>query len=197
MNGRKQRVIDGAKSILSTRGFNITSESEKDEHYDIFGKDAEKKTIIVRIPTKEVVGVRELREYKEEIEEHRIKESNIKSKYGLKSLDFLLHESNDKLLTYQHKLVEGKDMNIAIINEEKRKEDFEEKRRVLVDEIQLERQITVSEPRVLGAAVILPMSRVSSDIPKPTVGSGMVRDDEIEKVGMEREEFRMGGCGRR
>ncbi len=69
MNGRKQRVIDGAKSILSTRGFNITSESEKEEHHDIFGKDPEKKTIIVRIPTKEVVGVRELREYKEEIEE--------------------------------------------------------------------------------------------------------------------------------
>jgi superfamily II DNA or RNA helicase len=123
--------------------------------------------------------------YKEEIEEHRIKESDIKSKYGLKSLDFLLQESNDKLLHYQQKLVEGKDMNIAIINEEKRKEDFEEKRRVLVDEIRLERQITVSEPRILGAAVILPLNRVSSEISKQPVGSGMTRDDEIEKVGME------------
>ncbi|UCE13667.1 MAG: DNA-directed RNA polymerase subunit H [Candidatus Heimdallarchaeota archaeon] len=68
MNGRKERVVDGAKSILSTRGFVVTSEVEKDEYHDIFGKDANKKTIIVRIPTKEVVGVRELREYKEEVE---------------------------------------------------------------------------------------------------------------------------------
>lgn len=69
MNGRKERVIDGAKSILSTRGFKITSEDEKEERYDIYGKNADKETIIVRIPTKEVVGVQELRNYKEEIEE--------------------------------------------------------------------------------------------------------------------------------
>ena len=68
MNGRKERVIDGAKSILSTRGFKVTSEVEKEEYYDIYGKDATKRTIIVRIPTKEVVGVRLLRDYKEEIE---------------------------------------------------------------------------------------------------------------------------------
>ncbi|MHA2031749.1 MAG: DNA-directed RNA polymerase subunit H [Candidatus Kariarchaeaceae archaeon] len=69
MNGRKKRVIDGAKSILLTRGFEVTSESENDEYHDIFGKNSDKKTIIVRIPEKEVVGVKELREYREEIEE--------------------------------------------------------------------------------------------------------------------------------
>ena len=68
VNGRKERVIDGAKSILATRGFSITSEVEKEEYYDIYGKNSDKKTIIVRIPTKEVVGVRLLRDYKEEIE---------------------------------------------------------------------------------------------------------------------------------
>jgi DNA-directed RNA polymerase subunit H len=69
VNGRRDRVIDGAKSILTTRGFKITSEGEKDENYDIYGKSSNKKTIVVRIPLKEVVGVRELRDYKEEIEE--------------------------------------------------------------------------------------------------------------------------------
>jgi DNA-directed RNA polymerase subunit H len=69
VNGRKKRVIDGAKSILLTRGFEVTSESENDEYHDIFGKNSDKKTIIVRIPEKEVVGVKELREYREEIEE--------------------------------------------------------------------------------------------------------------------------------
>lgn len=69
MNGRRQRVIDGAKSILLTRGFKVTSESENEEYHDIFGKNSEGKTIIVRIPGKEVVGVKELRDYREEIEE--------------------------------------------------------------------------------------------------------------------------------
>ncbi|MHA2055225.1 MAG: restriction endonuclease, partial [Candidatus Hodarchaeales archaeon] len=55
--------------ILLTRGFEVTSESENDEYHDIFGKNSDKKTIIVRIPEKEVVGVKELREYREEIEE--------------------------------------------------------------------------------------------------------------------------------
>jgi DNA-directed RNA polymerase subunit H len=69
LNGRKERVIDGAKSILLTRGFEVTSEVSGDEFHEILGKDSEGKTIIVRIPEKEVVGVRELRDYKEEIEE--------------------------------------------------------------------------------------------------------------------------------
>jgi DNA-directed RNA polymerase subunit H len=69
VNGRRKRVIDGAKSILLTRGFKVTSESENEEYHDIFGKNSEGKTIIVRIPGKEVVGVKELRDYREEIEE--------------------------------------------------------------------------------------------------------------------------------
>jgi DNA-directed RNA polymerase subunit H len=55
VNGRKKRVIDGAKSILLTRGFEVTSESENDEYHDIFGKNSDKN--------------KELREYREEIEE--------------------------------------------------------------------------------------------------------------------------------
>ena len=35
MNGRKERVIDGAKSILSTRGFKVTSEVEKEESLNL------------------------------------------------------------------------------------------------------------------------------------------------------------------
>ena len=56
MNGRRQRVIDGAKSILLTRGFEVTSESENEEYHDIFGKDSDGKSIVVRIPGKEVVA---------------------------------------------------------------------------------------------------------------------------------------------
>lgn len=69
MDGRRERVIDGAKSILTTRGFKITNEADKDEYHDIYGKNDENQKIIVRIPSKAVVGVSELREYRDEVEE--------------------------------------------------------------------------------------------------------------------------------
>jgi hypothetical protein len=80
----------------------------------------------------------------------------------------------------------GKDMNIVIYNEEQRKNDLDHKRAKLVEEIDLEMQLTVSEPRVIGAAAILPMNRVKNDPEKPIPsGPGMVRDEEIELAGME------------
>jgi superfamily II DNA or RNA helicase len=122
--------------------------------------------------------------YKSEVEEKRRQEAAIKEKYGLRSIDYLLQESNDKLLNYQLKLEAGEDMHIAIRNEEKRKEDFEEKQRDLIEEINLEREITVSEPRILGSALIIPLEQVRPDMIDSTHSSSMVRDDEIEEVGM-------------
>lgn len=122
--------------------------------------------------------------YSAEIEERRKKESEIKRKYGLRSLDYLLQESNDKLLHYQQELEEGKDMNIAIRNEERRKEDLDEKHNKLVEEIELETQLTVSEPKIIGAAAVLPMSRLKPGVERPA-GVDMSRDDEIEQVGMD------------
>ncbi len=122
--------------------------------------------------------------YLAEIEETRKKDSDIKRKYGLRSLDFLLQESNDKLLHYQQQMEEGKDMKIVIYNEERRKEDLEDKRKKLVEEIEMEKQLTVSEPKIIGAAAVLPMNRLKPGAEKPT-GRGMSRDEEIEQVGMD------------
>ena len=68
------------------------------------------------------------------------------------------------------------------MNEEKRLEDWETKREALEREIRLEKQLTVSAPRILGAAAVLPLHQIETE------GTGtdhMVRDDEIERVGME------------
>jgi len=118
--------------------------------------------------------------YKDEVAKQRKKEAEIKRKYGLRSIEFLLQESADKLLHYQQQMEEGKDMKIAIYNEERRKEDLEEKRRTLVKEIEMETQITVSEIRVIGAAAVLPMNRLGV-----SEGAGMARDEKIERTGME------------
>ena len=122
--------------------------------------------------------------YRDEIEKRRKNDIRIKKRYGLRSIDYLLQESNDKLLQYQQKQVEGTDMSMPIFNEERRKEDLEKKREDLEKEILLEGQLTVSKPRILGGAVVLPMERVG--IEKDVVSEGgMVSDPEVERIGME------------
>ena len=74
---RRNKVIDGAKSILKTRDYELIEEYYNEElaHYDLIGekqeknaKDKKKQKIIIRIPDDDPVGVTKLREFKEFIE---------------------------------------------------------------------------------------------------------------------------------
>ena len=76
---RRNKVIEGAKSILKTRDYSLIEEYYNEElaHYDLIGekiekkdKDKEKKKqrIIIRIPDDDPVGVTKLREFKEFID---------------------------------------------------------------------------------------------------------------------------------
>lgn len=71
MDGRKARVIEGAKSILKTRGFKVTNETTSEGFFDIIGKSKEKGSIVVRIPDKPVVGVQYVRDFLEHIEQKK------------------------------------------------------------------------------------------------------------------------------
>ncbi|NIO19375.1 MAG: hypothetical protein GTN76_01165, partial [Candidatus Aenigmarchaeota archaeon] len=63
-------------------------------------------------------------------------------------------------------------------NETRRKERLENKREELEKEIHLERNLTVSEPRIIGAALVRPVEKEHKT-------EGMIADKEIEKVGMD------------
>lgn len=123
--------------------------------------------------------------YKTEIEESRKRDVKIKERYGLRSINYLLQESNDRLLTYEQEGAKGKDMSLPITNERRRLEDLEKKRDGLETEIRLERQLMVSEPRVLGSAIIMPMERAGMGVGE-IVESGMSRDLEVEAIAMEK-----------
>lgn len=122
--------------------------------------------------------------YLSEMGESRKNRAAIKEKYGLRSLDYLLQESNDKILQYQQQLEEGKDMQMPIFNEERRKEDLEQKRANLLKEIRLESHLTVSEPKIIGVVAILPINRLDTKEGKK-LPEHMTPDSEIEKIGMQ------------
>ncbi|MHC1573912.1 MAG: helicase-related protein [Candidatus Syntropharchaeales archaeon] len=121
--------------------------------------------------------------YLSEIQEKRRREAAIKEKYGLRSLEYLLQESNDRLLHYYEEARLGKDMSMPILNEERRKEDLERKIAELKDEIRFESNLTVSNPEMIGAAVVIPSNKIRvSD--KAITTSDMHHDKRIEETGM-------------
>ncbi|HIP95970.1 MAG TPA: DUF3883 domain-containing protein, partial [Anaerolineae bacterium] len=141
--------------------------------------------------------------FRDEVARRREREARIKEKYGLRSLDYLIQESNQKLLDYQLRQAAGEQMEMPILNERRNLEQLEQRRRELEREIRLERNLTVSEPRIIGAAAVLPLAATEPEAealvyepstPQPVainekravyeMGAGMHRDDEIEAVGM-------------
>jgi len=119
--------------------------------------------------------------YREEVEKRKIKECKIKEKYGLRSLEYLIQESNDKLLQYQYRQNKGEKMDMPILNETRNKEDLERKKEVLKKEIELEKNLTVSEPKILGVSVVIPMEKIEEK-EKDAI---MHTDPEVEKIGMQ------------
>jgi superfamily II DNA or RNA helicase len=137
--------------------------------------------------------------FREEIAGRRAREAQVKEKYGLRSLDYLIQESNQKVLEYQMRQAAGEVMDLPLLNEQRNLEELRQRRADLEREIGLERNLTVGEPRVLGAAAVvgLPATRPAETLYEPhepetiphyderaRYGTDMRRDDEIEAVGM-------------
>lgn len=126
--------------------------------------------------------------YQQELLERRQREADIKRRYGLRSLEQRILESEAKLMDYEVRRVRGQDIpEPTIQNEERVKEGLEERKRTLELAIRRETTLVPAAPRVLGAARIVPEVASSYE---------MRRDPEVEAVAMreamahEREEGR-------
>jgi hypothetical protein len=96
-------------------------------------------------------------------------------------------------------------MNLPLLNEQRNLEQLQQRRAELEREIRLERNLTVGEPRFIGAAAVLPLEVAGPEAepetitykpytPKPVpvneeraeyqARAGMRHDEEIEAVGM-------------
>ncbi|MFQ5857878.1 MAG: DUF3883 domain-containing protein [Anaerolineae bacterium] len=134
--------------------------------------------------------------YRDEMAARRQHDAEIKERYGLRSLDHLIQESNQKLLEYELRADAGQSMDIVIRNERRNLEQLQQRRAELETEIRLERNLTIDEPKIIGVAAVIPQPEpVISDepgemrrvveTPGEYVAGGMARDEEIERVGME------------
>lgn len=111
--------------------------------------------------------------YKQEIFKERKRQGEIKRKYGIKSLEYLIGELDVDLAELYEREARGEKVDIAIRNKEERKRQYEETLKTLQKEIEQEISLTISMPKFLGAILV-----------QPTTSKEMISNEEIEMIGM-------------
>jgi len=120
--------------------------------------------------------IKGIEEYKNEILEKRIKDAEIKKKYGLHSIDYLIGKSDEKIADFETRRMKGETIpEMTIQNEKRNKEDLKRKKEKIEKEIETETHLSKTWPKIIGAARVIP-ERLNAE---------MVSDEEIEKIGME------------
>jgi superfamily II DNA or RNA helicase len=116
-----------------------------------------------------------LESYKRELLERRQRDAEIKRKYGIRSLESMILESDGKITDYETRRMKGENIpELTIQNEIRKKEDLERKKQRLQSEIEAEVHLYPTEPKILGAVRVLPQK----------AHADMVSDKEVEQLGM-------------
>lgn len=119
--------------------------------------------------------------YKRELLDRRQRDARIKEKYGIRSLDSMIAESDGKLASYYERQMKGENIpEVTIQNEQRKKEDLERKRQRLQKEIEAETHLYSTVPKILGAVRVIPepsQADMVSDLPAQA-------GEEIEQIGV-------------
>jgi len=117
--------------------------------------------------------LRALERYREEIASERKRQAEIKRKYGLSSLEYLIRELDADLADLYVRQARGERVDLPIRNKEEQKRRYEEAMRELKDEIEKEQSLSMSMPEFLMVVRVVPEL------------AAMVENAEIERIGME------------
>jgi len=112
--------------------------------------------------------------YQNEILKERKRQAEIKKKYGVRSLEYLIGELDADLAELYERQDRGENVDLTIRNKNERKKQYESALDKLLKEIQQEISLSISMPKLLGAILV-----------NPPTSNEMVSDEEIEKIGME------------
>ena len=116
-----------------------------------------------------------LEEYRKEIEIRRRHDTEIKKKYGIRSLEQMIVEEETKLLEYETRKAKGEHVpEVLLMNTERRLEELKERKRQLEESLNREVSLLPSTPKIIGIAYVTPMESIE-----------MQSDREIELVGMQ------------
>lgn len=116
-----------------------------------------------------------LESYRKELLERRKRDAEIKRKYGIRSLESMVLDSDAKISDYETRKIKGENIPEAVIQREiQKKEDLMRKKERLLREIESEIHLYPTEPKLIGAIRVIP---VEAD-------ERMATDKEVEEIGM-------------
>ncbi|MCX7968312.1 MAG: helicase-related protein [Armatimonadetes bacterium] len=140
-----------------------------------------------------------LEPYKRQILKERQRQAEIKRKYGVRSLECELADSEAKIADYEARQLKGEDMRIALLNEKMKRDEIAKRLKELKEQIAKETQLGVCEPKILTVIRVLPMTSDEdwSDESDPEIEAiGMKVAIEHEKAqGRIPEDVSMRKCG--
>ena len=113
--------------------------------------------------------------YKSELADERNRQTEIKQKYGIASLDHLILKLDGDLIQLYDRREKGENVDLVIYNKEEQKRGYELSLEKLKQTIELEKNLTMSMPIFIGAIRVVPQQADDSD---------MVSSAEIEEIGM-------------
>ncbi len=124
---------------------------------------------------KEILGfvLEVVEKYKDEIAVERKRQAEIKRKYGIKSLDYLIGKLDEELVELYVREAGGEKVDLPIINKEEQKKRYGFARKELEKEIEQEQSLTMNMPELFTVIRV-----ISEEM-------GMAESEEIEKIGME------------
>lgn len=120
--------------------------------------------------------ISKLEEYKTELFKERYRQSEIKEKYGVKSLEYLILKLDGELITLFGRKESGENVDLVIRNKEERKTEYEKALKDLRIQIQKEKSLTMTMPLFMGIIRVKPSEKINR---------AMQSDAEIERIGME------------
>lgn len=118
-----------------------------------------------------------LEPYRQQLLKERQRQAEIKQKYGVRSLEEELAESEAKIAEYEARQLKGEDMRMALFNETSKRDEIKRRLQELETQIERETQLVICKPKVLTVVRVLPMPIADEDV-------GEEGDPEIEAVGM-------------
>ena len=120
--------------------------------------------------------IQNLQDYKQELQNERDRQAEIKEKYGINSLGILIRDLDRDLVTLRQRHTAGENVDLAIRNKEERQRQYRDNKIDLEDYIRREKSLTISSPSFLG------MVKVSSP---SVIDDNLRKDPETENIAMQ------------
>ena len=117
----------------------------------------------------------QLEPYENEVRSERLREVDIRRRYGTRSLEHLIRESTRKLTGHKLKAAQGEDMKLAATQEERRLRALQERQEAFVGELEQESQLIPEPAQLLAVAQLRPLQPTEQNLPNE-------QDPEVRKA---------------